>query len=87
MWSRDRSGTEPVTARSALGVRRVLSIIALVLAVVAAVFFAVQAMNTGEQVWIWEAVIAVVVAVVAAVDLLVLRHRRASAEAESRRRR
>ncbi|GAB2919555.1 DUF6343 family protein [Nonomuraea fastidiosa] len=87
MWLRDRSGTEPVTARSALSVRRVLSIIALVLAVAAAVFFVVQAMNTGEQVWIWEAVIAAVVAVVAAVDLLVLRHRRASGEVEGRRRR
>ncbi|GAA3133318.1 hypothetical protein [Nonomuraea salmonea] len=45
---------------------------------VAAVFFTVQAMRTGEQVWVWEAAIAAAVAVVAAIDLLIIRHRRAS---------
>ncbi|MEV4562944.1 DUF6343 family protein [Nonomuraea sp. NPDC049419] len=87
MWLRDREGTEPVTARSALGVRRVLSIIALVLGVVAAVFFAVQAMRTGEQVWVWEAAIAAAVAVVAAIDLLIIRHRRVSRRPEAHRHR
>ncbi|MEV5896582.1 DUF6343 family protein [Nonomuraea fuscirosea] len=76
MWLRNRAGTEPVTARSPLGARRVLSLVALVLGVVAAVFFAVRAMSTGEEVWVWEAVIAAVVAVVAAIDLAVLRRRR-----------
>jgi len=77
MWLRNREGTEPVTARSPLRARRILSSIALVLATAAAVFFVVRAMSTGEQVWAWEAAIAAVVAVVAAVDLVVLRRRRA----------
>ncbi|GAA1628992.1 hypothetical protein GCM10009733_027200 [Nonomuraea maheshkhaliensis] len=76
MWLRNRAGTEPVTARSPLGARRVLSLVALVLGVVAAVVFAVLAMSTGAQVWVWEAVIAAAVAVIAAIDLAVLRHRR-----------
>ncbi|TDD24895.1 DUF6343 family protein [Nonomuraea diastatica] len=75
MWLRDRSGTEPVTARSPLRARRILSWVALVIAVVAGVFFLVRAMSTGEEVWRWEAVIAAAVAVTAAVDLLVLRRR------------
>ncbi|MFI6988885.1 DUF6343 family protein [Nonomuraea wenchangensis] len=75
MWLRDRTGTEPLTARSPLRARRVLSMVALVLAVAAAVFFAIRAMSTGEEVWRWEAAIAAAVAVVAAVDLLVIRHR------------
>ncbi|MEV0622478.1 DUF6343 family protein [Nonomuraea sp. NPDC050404] len=75
MWLRNREGTEPVTARSPLRVRRVLSLIALVFGVVAAVVFAVLAVNTGAEVWRWESGIAAVVAVIAAIDLLVLRHR------------
>ncbi|MEO3790969.1 DUF6343 family protein [Nonomuraea sp. B10E15] len=75
MWLRDRSGTEPVTARSPLRARRILSWVALVIAVVAGVFFLVRAMSTGEEVWRWEATIAAAVAVVAAIDLVVLRHR------------
>ncbi|MEV0389613.1 DUF6343 family protein [Nonomuraea sp. NPDC050643] len=85
MWLRNRAGTEPVTARSPLGARRVLSMIALVLGVVAAVFFAVLARRTGAEVWLWEAAIAAVVAVVAAVDLLVLRHHRHHRHHRSRR--
>ncbi|MEU5860927.1 DUF6343 family protein [Nonomuraea sp. NPDC047529] len=77
MWLRDREGSEPVTARSPLRARRILSWIALVVAVVAAVFFVTRAMSTGQQVWVWEAAIAAAVAVVAAVDLAVLRRRRA----------
>ncbi|MEV5553428.1 DUF6343 family protein [Nonomuraea wenchangensis] len=75
MWLRDRTGTEPTTARSPLRARRALSMVALVLGVAAAVFFAIRAMSTGEEVWRWEAAIAAAVAVVAAVDLLVIRHR------------
>ena len=80
MWLRNREGTEPLTARSPLRARRVLSLVALVLGVIAAVFFAVQAMSTGEEVWRWEAAIAAAVAVIAAIDLLVLRHRRSRGE-------
>ncbi|MGR6923412.1 DUF6343 family protein [[Actinomadura] parvosata] len=78
MWLRNREGTEPVTARSPLRARRALSLAALVLGVVAAVFFAVQAMRTGQEVWSWEAAIAAAVAVIAAIDLVVLRNRRHS---------
>ncbi|NUO99174.1 MAG: hypothetical protein HOV96_12390 [Nonomuraea sp.] len=77
MWLRNREGTEPVTARSPLRARRILSWIALVVATAAAIFFATRAMSTGEQVWVWEAAIAAAVAVIAAVDLVVVRHRRA----------
>ncbi|MFG1702800.1 DUF6343 family protein [Nonomuraea sp. M3C6] len=76
MWLRNREGTEPLSARSPVRARRILSLVALVLGVVLAVIFAVLAMNTGEQVWRWEAAIAAVVAIIAAIDLLVLRHRR-----------
>ncbi|MFI7451866.1 DUF6343 family protein [Nonomuraea sp. NPDC049714] len=76
MWLRNRAGTEPTTARSPVCVRRILSLAALVLATVAAVFFVSRALSTGEEVWVWEAAIAAAVAVIAAVDLLVLRHRR-----------
>ncbi|PZG12775.1 DUF6343 family protein [Nonomuraea aridisoli] len=80
MWLRNREGTEPVTARSPLRLRRILSSVVLVIAVIAAVVFAVLAMNTGAQVWLWEAAIAAAVAVIAALDLLVLRHRRSRGE-------
>ncbi|MEU8247429.1 DUF6343 family protein [Nonomuraea sp. NPDC048916] len=76
MWLRDREGTEPLTARSPLGARRILSLVALVLGVLATVFFFLRAMSTGESVWAWEAVIAAAVAVIAAVDLAVIRRRR-----------
>ncbi|MEO3871749.1 DUF6343 family protein [Nonomuraea sp. B12E4] len=76
MWLRNRRGTEPLSARSPLRARRILSLVALVLGVVIAVLFAVLAMRTGAEVWRWEAAIAAAVAVVAAIDLLVLRHRR-----------
>ena len=75
MWLRNRAGTEPVTARSPLGARRILSMAALVIAVAAAIFFATRAMSTGAEVWRWEAAIAAAVAVIAAIDLLVIRHR------------
>lgn len=75
MWLRNREGTEPLTARSPYGARRALSIGALVVGALAAVFFVVQAMRTGEAVWAWEAAIAAAVAIIAAIDLLVIRHR------------
>ncbi|MEV4223001.1 DUF6343 family protein [Nonomuraea sp. ATR24] len=86
MWLRNREGTEPVTARSPLGARRVLSVVALVLGAAAAVFFVVRAMSTGEAVWAWEAAIAAAVALIAALDLLVLRHRRARSGGRDRHR-
>ncbi|WP_336212369.1 DUF6343 family protein [Nonomuraea sp. LPB2021202275-12-8] len=76
MWLRNREGTEPATARSPVRARRILSLIALVLGAAAAIFFGSRAMNTGEEVWVWEAVIAAAVAIIAAVDLLVLGRRR-----------
>ncbi|MEQ4718833.1 MULTISPECIES: DUF6343 family protein [unclassified Nonomuraea] len=75
MWLRNRAGTEPLTARSPIGARRILSLVALVLGVAAAVFFALRAQSTGAEVWRWEAAIAAAVAVVAAIDLAVLRRR------------
>ncbi|UBU15037.1 DUF6343 family protein [Nonomuraea gerenzanensis] len=80
MWLRNREGTEPVTARSPLRARRVLSIVALVFGVVAAVFCTVQAMRTGEEVWRWEAAIAALVALCAAASLVVLRHHRSGGQ-------
>jgi hypothetical protein len=76
MWLRDRSGTEPSTARSATGARFALSLIALPVAAVAAALLASKAMSTGREVWAWEAAIAAVVALLAAVDLIVLWRRR-----------
>ncbi|GAA3174747.1 DUF6343 family protein [Nonomuraea roseoviolacea] len=76
MWLRDRSGTEPASARSPLRARRALSTVALVAGVTAAVFFAFSAMSTGADVWAWEAAIGAVVAIIAAIDLAVLRRRR-----------
>jgi membrane protein YdbS with pleckstrin-like domain len=76
MWLRNRAGTEPLTARSPLRARRILSLVALVLGMAAAVVFAVLAASTGAEVWRWEAGIAAAVAVVAAADLALLRRRR-----------
>ncbi|MBB5777766.1 DUF6343 family protein [Nonomuraea jabiensis] len=76
MWLRNRAGTEPLTARSPLRARRILSLVALVLGMAAAVVFAVLAASTGAEVWRWEAAIAAAVAVVAATDLALLRRRR-----------
>jgi hypothetical protein len=84
MWLRNREGTEPVTARSPLRARRILSLIALVVAAAAAIFFATRAMSTGAEVWRWEAGIAAAVAVIAAIDLAVLRHRRTHGYGRSR---
>ncbi|MFD9939266.1 DUF6343 family protein [Nonomuraea sp. NPDC059023] len=76
MWLRNREGTEPLSARSPVRARRILSVVALVVGAALAIFCLLRAMSTGEEVWLWEAAIAGFVAVVAAADLLVLRHRR-----------
>ncbi|MEV0596725.1 DUF6343 family protein [Nonomuraea cavernae] len=76
MWLRDRQGTEPLNARSPLGARRTLSLVALLIGVLATVFFVTRAMITGADVWVWEAAIAAAVTIIAAVDLAVIRHRR-----------
>ncbi|GAA2386435.1 DUF6343 family protein [Nonomuraea africana] len=75
MWLRDRAGTEPATARSPTRARKILSAIALPVALAAAIFFTVQAMSSGREVWWWEAAIAYAVALFAAVDLVVLLRR------------
>ncbi len=84
---REPSGSEPVTARSALGARAILSGVALPLALIATVLLVVTAVRSGEGVWWAEAVITAVVAVIAAVDLVVIRKRmRARREREAARR-
>jgi membrane protein YdbS with pleckstrin-like domain len=72
MWLRNREGTEPSTARSPYRLRRVLSLTALVLGLLATIFFVVQAVGSGEEVWVWEAAIAAAVAIIAAIDLVVI---------------
>ncbi|MEW2360288.1 DUF6343 family protein [Spirillospora sp. NPDC029432] len=69
---RQPSGSEPLAARSALGLRATLSGTALVLALAAMVFFAVVADGPGTSV---AAVICAVVALVALVDLGVIARR------------
>ncbi|GAA0597095.1 DUF6343 family protein [Actinomadura livida] len=69
---RQPSGSEPLTARSPLRLRAVLSVIALVLAVGAAIVFALTA--EGDGAWTAAAMCAVV-AVIAAVDLVVIARR------------
>jgi membrane protein YdbS with pleckstrin-like domain len=71
----NRSGTEPKTARSALGMRAILSGVALPVALVSAAFFVFQAVATGMGVWQVEAAIAVAIAAIAAIDLVVIRRR------------
>lgn len=84
-FKRERSGTEPVTARSPLRVRALLSGVALPLAVIATVFFVVRGARSGAAVWWVEAAIAAAVAVVAAVDLVVIRKRMRERDAAVRR--
>ncbi|MFE3450527.1 DUF6343 family protein [Nonomuraea sp. NPDC059194] len=78
MWQRHPEGAEPVSARSPLRARKIMSSIALPVALVGTIVFAVLAMRSGREVWWWEMAIAAAVAVVAAVDLGVLHyhHRR-----------
>ncbi|MFI6599964.1 DUF6343 family protein [Nonomuraea sp. NPDC050536] len=76
MWLRNREGTEPLSARSPVRARRILSVIALVAAVAATVFCVNRLSATGLEVWGWEAAIAAAVAVIAAIDLAVLSRRR-----------
>jgi hypothetical protein len=73
------SGTEPVTARSMLRLRTVLSVLALVLGIFGAVAFARAAADPGggRTPEIVAAIICGLTAVIAAADLAVLRRRRA----------
>jgi ABC-type enterobactin transport system permease subunit len=73
-----RTGTEPLAARSAYGLRRVLAGIAVVGGVIGAVAFAVLALRPGSvpttAEWV-AAGICLATVVIAVADLLVLRHR------------
>ncbi|GII86243.1 hypothetical protein Ssi03_42330 [Sphaerisporangium siamense] len=74
MWG-DRSGTEPKTARSPLGLRAILSGVALPVAMAVGVAFIVAGTSTGAGIWYAEAAVAFAVALIAAIDLIVIRHR------------
>jgi len=72
-----RTGTEPVTARSAYGLRRTLAWIALVAGLAAAIAFSVAALDPGGSA-LAEGMVAgicLLTAAIAFVDLLVLRRR------------
>lgn len=70
--------SEPVKARSALGLRTVLSLIALPLAVVAGVVLLAVAPASGDRraPYVVSAIVCLAVAVIAAIDLVVLARRR-----------
>ena len=73
-----RSGSEPTTARSAYGLRRVLALVALVAGAIGAVAFALAARSPGGTAggeWAASA-ICVVVALTAVVDLAFIHTRR-----------
>ena len=69
---RQPSGTEPRTARSAIGLRRVLAALALVGSLIAAIFFW---RATGDAANV-ALIICLVVAATAALDLVYLSRRR-----------
>lgn len=79
-------GGEPVTARSALGLRAALSWGALVVGVVgAALLLMFEALSAQlSTVWTVATVACVAVVLVAAVDLMVIRRRRAQERAQRR---
>jgi hypothetical protein len=54
----NRSGTEPTTARSALGLRAILSGIVLPIALALTVLFIYEAATTRAGIWLAEAVVA-----------------------------
>ncbi|ROO86396.1 hypothetical protein EDD29_3961 [Actinocorallia herbida] len=75
--SHQRPGTEPVTARSALRFRAVLSTIALVAAVIATIVFTLRALHgsgPGAAPWVIAA-ITTATALIAAIDLAVIYRR------------
>jgi len=76
--SKRRPGGEPATARSALGLRLILSGIALPVFVIACGLFAVGAASSDEHrtLWIVLAVICAATALFAWADLLVVLRRR-----------
>lgn len=67
-------GSEPLNARSPLRLRAILSGIALVIAVAAAILFALGAQADGDGDWA-AAGICAAVAVIAAIDLVVIARR------------
>ncbi|MET8574208.1 DUF6343 family protein [Streptomyces sp. NPDC005012] len=77
-----RTGTEPVTARSALGLRLLLSAVFLPVFVALTVFFALWAADAGpgespsRGTLVGTTVVCAVVALLAALDLLVVLRRR-----------
>jgi hypothetical protein len=79
---RRRAGTEPVTARSALGLRLLLSAVFLPVFVALTVFFALWAADAGpgespsRGALVATTVVFALVALLAAVDLLVVLRRR-----------
>ncbi|WP_202125155.1 DUF6343 family protein [Actinomadura physcomitrii] len=72
---REPAGDEPLTARSALGLRAVLSGVALVAAAAAAIVFGIIANRDGSGTAWGAAVVCVVVAAIAATDLAVIARR------------
>lgn len=73
---RGRSGSEPLEARSAIGLRRVLSVLALVIGLFTGVAFGIVAARSADPTGPFvAAAIGAVVAVIAAADLVVLRRR------------
>lgn len=72
-----REGDEPLTARSPLRLRQVLSVIALVAGIAAAVYFGIRgAQGGGPGAGPWVAAgISAAVAVIAAIDLWVIARR------------
>ncbi len=75
MWQRHPDGTEPVSARSPLRARKIMSSIALPIALMGTIVFAVLAVRSGREVWWWETAIAAAVTLFAAIDLGVLHYR------------
>ncbi|WP_192809090.1 DUF6343 family protein [Actinomadura montaniterrae] len=72
---REPAGNEPLTARSALGLRAVLSGVALVAAAAAAIVFGIVANRDGSGTAWGAAVVCVIVAAIAAADLAVIARR------------
>lgn len=88
-----RTGTEPVTARSALGLRLLLSAVFLPVFVALTVFFALWAADAGpgespsRGTLVGTTVVCAVVALLAALDLLVVLRRRRRERGGGRRHR
>jgi len=76
-----RSGAEPVTALSALGLRAVLSWGAgIVFAVLAGLLLVLAPSGSGRSAFVLAAVFCLAIVVVAAIDLVVIQRRRSRRE-------